>query len=300
MSATSELAFSLPFLSLKQRNALLDNLFYDTSSLMAAEAGKFSPLVDREGSIVVVPPTGSDRPIRHYKKALRFMNKEGPTIRAIAVAGVGSSALGTAALARNVADAIDADVAGIVTGYGFTDLISEALGGWFVFGAADRAKLAFESMVERARSTMPQAGPQDSAASATTESVSSYGLTMAGDNDVATLSEILLAGPPQLEILVGHSKGCLLIDFALQQFVDDLEGDISPLFERLRVFTLGAVISPPPEFRNVKQYLGALDWFGGMNSSLSVPHVRIEGAWHHLNRRMPYHMDAVAVLRQQA
>ena len=120
MSASTEFAASLPFFSYRQRNALIDNFFYDTASLTLEEEAKLSPLVDREGSIIVVPPSNSDRKIRHYKSALRFRNKEGPTIRAIAVAGVGSSALGSAALARNIADALNTDVAGIVTGYGLS------------------------------------------------------------------------------------------------------------------------------------------------------------------------------------
>ena len=136
MSASTEFAASLPFFSYRQRNAVIDNFFYDNASLTLEEKAKLSPLVDREGSIIVVPPSNSDRQIRHYKRALRFMNKEGAAIRAIAVAGVGSSALGTAALARNIADALDTDVAGIVTGYGLSDVMTEALGGWFAFGAA--------------------------------------------------------------------------------------------------------------------------------------------------------------------
>jgi len=43
--------------------------------------------------------------------------------------GVGSSPLGTAALARAVADALDTDVAGIITGYGLSDVMAEALCG---------------------------------------------------------------------------------------------------------------------------------------------------------------------------
>ena len=73
--------------------------------------------------------------------------KEGPTIRAIAVAGVGSSALGTAALARNFADALNTDVAGIVTGYGLSDVMTEAFGGWFAFGAADRIRYTMERIL---------------------------------------------------------------------------------------------------------------------------------------------------------
>ena len=118
MSASTEFAMSLPFLGYKQRNAVLDNFFYDTTRLTMEERAKLTPLADREGSIIVVPPSNSDREIRHYSHALRFMTKEGPSIRAIAVAGVGSSALGAAALARELADALDTDVASIVAEIG--------------------------------------------------------------------------------------------------------------------------------------------------------------------------------------
>jgi hypothetical protein len=101
-----------------------------------SQAG-LSPFIDREGSIIVVSPSNSGRSIRHYKNALRFMMKEGDTVSAIAVAGVGSSVLGTAALARNVADKYGFDVAGVVSGYGFTDLITESIGGWFFYGMID-------------------------------------------------------------------------------------------------------------------------------------------------------------------
>src|SRR6476646_4539110 len=67
MSASTELVASLPFLGYKQRNLVLDNFFYDTASITLAERANFTPLVDREGSIVVVPPSNSDRKIRHYK-----------------------------------------------------------------------------------------------------------------------------------------------------------------------------------------------------------------------------------------
>ena len=251
MSASTEFVTSLPFLGYKQRNAVLDSFFYDTASLTVEEKTKLSPLVDREGSIIVVPPSNSDRQIRHYKRALRFMNKEGPTIRAIAVAGVGSSVLGTAALARNIADALDtdvagiitgyglSDVAGIITGYGLSDVMTEAFGGWFVFSAADRIRYATEKFLERMRAVTPAD-------------------RVPGDNDVATLAEILLAGPPALEYLVTHSKGSLVASHALRQYVDDLEGDDSPLFERLHITTLGAVVGLPTAFKNVKQYLGTL------------------------------------------
>ena len=279
MSASTELVASLPFLAYKQRNLVLDNFFYDTASITLAERANFTPLVDREGSIVVVPPSNSDRKIRHYKRALRFMNKEGPTICAIAIAGVGSSPLGTAALARAVADALDTDVAGIITGYGLSDVMAEALGGWFAFSAADRIRYTMEKFFERMRATMP-AGI----------------VTAEGDASPSTLSEILLADPPELEYLVTHGKGSLVASRALQQYVEDLEGDNSKLFKRLRITTLGAVVDLPTQFKSVKQYLGTLDWFGTANSNLGVTHERVPGAGHHLNQGLLYHMSVTSLL----
>jgi hypothetical protein len=294
MSASTELVASLPFLGYKQRNLVLDNFFYDTASITLAERAKLTPLVDREGSIVVVPPSNSDRKIRHYKRALRFMNKEGPTIRAIVVAGVGSSPLGTAALARAVADALNTDVAGIITGYGLSDVMAEALGGWFAFSAADRIRYTMETFFERMRSSMPAkivaAGGDASSALWFNRS------SLPGGDDVSALSEILLADPPELEYLVTHSKGSLVASRALQQYVEDLEGDHRKLFKRLRITTLGAVVDLPTPFKSVKQYLGALDWFGSANSSLGVTHERVPGAGHHLNPRLPYHMSVASLL----
>jgi hypothetical protein len=35
-----------------------------------------------------------------------------------------------------------------------------------------------------------------------------------------------------------------------------------------------------------------------MNSRLHVAHERIPTAWHHLNRGLPYHLDAVATVKR--
>jgi hypothetical protein len=83
------------------------------------------------------------------------------------------------------------------------------------------------------------------------------------------------------------------------QYVEDPEGDESALFERLRITTLGAVVGLPPAFKKVKQYLGALDWFGRANSSLGVMHERVPEAGHHLNSRFPYHMSVAALLNAE-
>jgi hypothetical protein len=262
--------------SLNVRNRYWDSFFYDVGSLSPDDMntlfpdyrGVLSPFAYQEGEIIVVPPSGAGK-IRYYKHTLRFMNTEGQDIRAFVIAGVGSSVLGTAALARNVADTYGFDVAGIVTGYGGFDLQTEALGGWFVLGLQERAGLRSDLVADTA--------------------------------DVKTLTDILLANPPHLEYLVGHSKGSLLIDFVLERFVEELEGDPHPLFNRLNVRTLGAVVLLPGRFRNnVRQFMGELDSFGKLNSHRGVRYEEVRGAWHHLNPHpqlpLPHHLDVSEVL----
>lgn len=318
MANATDLVTELPFVPFKQRNAAIDSLFYDTKALTPEELGRLSPLIDHEGSIVVVPPAASGRPIRRYRTALRFMNREGGTVRAFVLAGVGSSVVGTAALARNVADAIGADAAGVVTGYGVSDLVTEALGGWFVFGAADRLRLQWEALVRRATTPLSEAAPTaeadasadaapaparpDAAGRLATGAPSllprpARPWELPGAADIDTLLDLLIAAPPGLDLLVGHSKGNLMIETVLRTFVDQLDGDPHPLFERLPIVTLGAVVGMPSEFPHVHQLIGELDWFGGMNSSLQLPHRMVPNAWHHLNRCLPYHLDVGAALR---
>jgi hypothetical protein len=155
--------------------------------------------------------------------------------------------------------------------------MTEALGGWFAFGAADRIVSTMERVLARMRPAMPSVLTEGSDAS-------------------ATLSEILLAGPPKLDTLLAHSKGSLVAAHALKLYVEDLEGDDSPLYKRLHIVTLGAVVGLPPAFKKVKQYLGAYDWFGGANSSLGVVHERVPGVSHHLNPGFPYHMSVASLL----
>src|SRR3954454_716461 len=115
----------LPFnILFKARNQAIDIIFYDVSSLTFDEWMSLTPWVDRKGKIIVVSPSESVAPggkvqsIRHYESSDEFLRSEDwKTVAAVAVAGVGSSVCGTAAMARNVADAVGGDVAGIVSGY---------------------------------------------------------------------------------------------------------------------------------------------------------------------------------------
>ena len=240
-----------------------DRVFYDVGSVRDIESALFprgiqSPFPYREGEILVVSPRGAEKKLRYYPQTQQFFDKESQDIRAIVVAGVGSSAYGTVALARNVADTYNFDVAGIVAGYGGLDLPTEASGGWFALGLQERIGFRYTDIV-------------------------------APTADVKTLIDILLTNPPRLEYLVGHSKGSLLIDFALEQFVEELQEVPDPshydrLIDRLNIATFGAVVSPHERFRkNVRQFMGQSDYLGWLNSHLGITYEEVPGAGHHLN-----------------
>ena len=60
---------------------------------------------------------------------------QAPTV--VTLTGVGSSALGSAAFAWDVAEALAQPVIAIVPGYGVADAALQAMGGWFGFGLHD-------------------------------------------------------------------------------------------------------------------------------------------------------------------
>jgi hypothetical protein len=299
-------------------NQVADCFFYDVGALDWSEWRMLHPLVDRKGTIIAVSPRSAQRQdrIRRYTSTLSFMQEEGDSVQAIAVAGGGSSTLGTASLARNIADCTGWEVAGIVTGYGMADLILESLGGWFFFGWVDRIRYEMELAIDRVLA--PPSPPVSEAPGPFTRCGSGNGrnlFNVLGDSDVLAVHDILLAGPPNLRLLAGHSKGNLLISFVLSHMNEDraarvrsLRNSRHPLFDHLAVVTLGAVVDLPTEAFGLEthQYIGQLDWLGQMNSlryppivgTIAADHEMIPGAGHHLNPAIPCAMSVADVLRR--
>lgn len=286
------------FVPFKGRNSLLDSMFYDVDALTQDEKLGLSPLTDREGTVLLVYPAKTGKSIEHYRNALQLLLHKKDEVCGIAVAGVGSSVLGTAALARNVADAIEGPVAGIVSGYGVSDLMSEALGGWYFFGAIDRSKYkaeqAMASLVNGSVIDKMSAGVTGSELDRTNAMLDGLPL----QSDTTAMLDLLESQPPNLRWLVGHSKGCLMIDYVLERYARAAENRHSKLYQDLHVVTLGAVVSLPKKFKHVTQLIGMIDNFGKMNSTLTVDHREIERAWHHLNRSLPFHFDAVDAMKR--
>ncbi|WP_238229851.1 hypothetical protein [Methylobacterium hispanicum] len=133
--------------AIQRRNAVLDAVFYDVAAIRPHETAKLAFWLAREGAIIMVPPSGSSAELEVFLTPQEYFASGGEGT-ALTVAGVGSSALGAAAFARNVADALGKPVVAVVSGYGLADLLTEALGGFFLFGVLNSVRHAFEPLDE--------------------------------------------------------------------------------------------------------------------------------------------------------
>lgn len=273
--------------SFRQRNALLDALFYDVSVIAPDEAAAISPWLAAEGAVIIVPPSGAG-PLTLCRSIDDFAARSG-TVAALAVAGVGSSALGSAAFARNVADAIRAPVAAVVSGYGLADLLTEALGGFFWFGTLNGLRHGFEGLD---KTSVP-------ATSIEATSSSTDDLLLRTSRDTATVFSLLSDERFRFSYLIGHSKGNLVISEALYALVRRDAERAGVIAESTKILTVSARIAMPPRFPSVVDIIGHLDWFGGLNSRLDIrPDHLVPGAWHHTNTELPAHLPVTATLRE--
>lgn len=273
---------------LRRRNAILDAIFYDIGKVSSDEARAISPWLAREGAILIVPPTGG-APLQLCAGTDDFFARGGGSVRILAVAGVGSSALGSAAFARNVADACRQPVAAVVSGYGLADLVTEAAGGWFWFGALNRLRHQFEELDAWSRGTrgditegrFPDTG------------VSLRRLSL----DTRIVCDLLADRRARFSLLTGHSKGNLVISEALYALQGEPGG--SPVAADTWFVTVSAAIALPNRFRNIIDVMGEMDWFGALNST---PGIGIEKrcllAWHHTNTELPFHLPVTQVFTE--
>src|SRR5580658_1259798 len=134
-------------------NTTLDAMFYDVPKLNRELVDKdvpsgeklpsrivdFDALSDPEGSLLLID-AGTAPYVHKYESVRLYLDSPHQETRDVAIAtitGVGSSALGSAALAWDVSVALREPVLAIVPGYGVADVILQGLGGWFAFGLHD-------------------------------------------------------------------------------------------------------------------------------------------------------------------
>lgn len=256
-------------MTLKARNTLLDGIFYDVGNLSDKERLSLTQQDNIEGSILVVTPSGPDQSVKKLENVQKLREEPGKKIRHFAIAGVGSSDLGSASLGRTLANHLQEPVGVIVSGYGLSDVLQEALGGWFFFGAIER-------QMSNENSNLPSSQYWQQAIK---EKLNSP--------DTLTLVDLLKEKSRTIETLLGHSKGCLSIAYALRSLAEDKDASDWERAKNIQVTTVGAVVHLPEDMPNTNQLIGSLDWFGGINSSLDLPHKRIPNAWHHLNTQWP-------------
>lgn len=263
----------------QRRNASLDALFYNVSAITEAEQATLAFWLAREGALLLVPPTG-EGPLSLFLDPGRFLDAGGGDAAALAVAGVGSSALGSAAFARDVADGLGAPVAAVVSGYGLSDVVTEALGGAFWFGGLNSIRHAFEGL-DRATRAITRSELETSVDAA----------AHAFSRDTATLIRLFEDDRFRTPLLVGHSKGNLVVSEAL--YALHHAGRLGTMLARgTRIVTVSARVAMPPEFAGrVVDVMGSLDSFGGLNSRQDIPtDLSIAGKWHSTNPEFPFDM----------
>ncbi|GEO98149.1 hypothetical protein [Methylobacterium haplocladii] len=273
--------------SFRQRNTLLDAVFYDVDAVTPAETDALAADLAHEGAVVLVPSTGQGV-LTVYEDASAYLAGRAE-VDALTVAGVGSSALGAAAFARNVADALGGPVAAVVSGYGLADVLTEALGGFFLFGGLNSIRHVFEPLdgVSRLFSA-------DRASLELADGVA-WART---SQDTLTVRALLSDKRFRPRHLIGHSKGNLVISEALYTIASENNVLAKRLAERTRIVTFSAKIGMPAPFRDVIDVMGGMDWFGALNSRPDIPadHV-VPQAGHSTNPDIPVWMGLGAGIR---
>ncbi|MGX5664981.1 cell envelope biogenesis protein OmpA [Rhizobium daejeonense] len=271
------------------RNANLDAFFYDVKALTAEETFYVSDVIAAEGLIMIVPPTGAGM-LTLCDTVDEYLLRGGRNVHALTVAGVGGSAIGAAAFARNVADAIGEPVAAVVSGYGLGDIVNEAVGGAFFFGWLGHMRNDLEvldDMVGR-----PQLGAY--------QDRHLLELKPNGSCLDADTVKSLLANPElSFHLLAGHSRGNRVLSEALYALKLSEPKQLRKLASGLRVVTFGGRITMPPECRNVIDVIGEFDWFGEINSRpLIESDVRVPYAGHSTNTGFPGALSVTKILKE--
>lgn len=276
-------------------NTALDGMFYDIGVLSRDERESLVRSGKVEGMILEVGPSWS--PSLRVWDSLSACEGLAQRYRAITVAGVGSSAIGAAALARNVADAVRGRVLAVVSGQGMADLASEAMGGYFLFGGLNAMRHgvnSFDRTVDAMWSLNPF-WPKPRFQSADP----GQGFQLARYSaDVKALVK-LLGGEVETDWLVGHSKGNLVISEALYALRAKRKHRFAEVARAVPIVTFGARIAMPNEVLTVIDVMGELDSFGAFNSRPDIAvDVTVPNAWHHTNTRLPFHVPVTKMLER--
>jgi hypothetical protein len=315
LSSTAELplvAFELPkwlvepaVSSCRLFNTALDFIFYDVPTLRAALREKDAPMRARheklpsriidfdamrnpEGSLLLIDAT-TEPYVHRYYSVKKFLDSPYPETRDVDIAtitGVGSSALGSAALAWDISIALKKPVLAIVPGYGVADVVQQGLGGWFAFGLHDflGSKALIQTGLAMAAPKTARIGRGLAASTPQEPTVRGAPIFRYGSGSSDALHALLEDRVTPFRLLVGHSKGALQINNAVQSLPAERT-------QGLRVVTLGCPIGENVPGVQYHQYLGLFDALGQLNA-WGHPADHWPLTWHSTNPVLPPAMAA--------
>jgi hypothetical protein len=286
-------------------NTLLDAIFYDVPTLTRELIGKdqvahsrdekapsriidFDALSDPEGSLLLIdaakPPY-----VHRYKDMRLYLESPHPETREVTIAtitGVGSSALGSAALAWDISVALRQSVLAIVPGYGVADVVMQGLGGWFGFGLynALNAKSVIQDGLTVAAPRTASIGRKLSASAPGAETNNGGPVFRFGSGSSDVLHALLEYREPPFKLLIGHSKGALQIGNAIESLAAERT-------QGMNVVTLGCPIAETVKGVSYHQYLGLYDALGQLNAWGNRPEYW-PATWHSTNPMLPPAMAA--------
>lgn len=270
------------------RNSSLDAMFYDIKTLTSDEAFYISDSLAAEGMLMIVPPTGKGM-LTLCDTVDEYLLRGGLDVHVMAVAGIGGSAAGAAAFARNVADAVDAPVAAVVSGYGLGDIISEAMGSNFLFGPLGFLRHNFEMIDDLVG--RPQLG--DYARHRTTANS-----PRRSSLDTDTVEALLMNDKLDFNLITGHSKGNLIIAEALRSLETAAPERLESLGEKLKLVSFATRIAVPPALSPAVAIMGELDWYGELNATApAAGTIRVPRSGHSTNTDMPGSLKITSLLR---
>lgn len=260
-------------------NTAVDAIFYDVPALCSELAAldatmrrqgeklpsriiDFDALADPEGSLLLIDAQTAPY-VHRFHDVEAYLNSPHPETRQVAIAtitGVGSSALGSAALAWTISKALARPVLAIVPGYGVADMVLQGLGGWFGFGLHDvlNAKSVTQNAIANVAPRMAAIGRKLSGSVPDAKTLHGAPVFRYGSGSSDVLHALMRDRPRPFQILIGHSKGALQIGNAL------LSLDAGRT-KGVRVVTLGCPIAEDAPGAVYHQYLGLYDALGQLN-----------------------------------
>ena len=297
--------------SCRMFNTALDSIFYDVPTLRAALAERDAPmrachekppsriidfdaLSDPEGSLLLIDATTAPY-VHKYRSVQKFLDSPYDETREVDIAtitGVGSSALGSAALAWDISVALRKSVLAIVPGYGVADVLLQGLGGWLAFGLHDFLRSNSVLQIGLAMTAPKTARIGRELAASTPQEPTARGAPIfrhgSGSSDV--LHALLEKRVTRFRLLVGHSKGALQIENAMQSLPVERT-------RNLRVVTLGCPIAETVAGVEYQQYLGLFDALGQLNAWGHWPE-HWPPTWHSTNPLLPPAMAAGEIVSE--